>query len=251
MALGKKGLLLLLFIFTLPNACMSQRKFDDSTIGLVLISAVQASDGIQPQSSRCGPDEILAATATAAARFTCQYGSRNGSRPLIALNGSRAVAASFGNLHAWATSVLELGPRNGISCLRAHSHLQPPVDQKSWPQPQPICGCGRLRVAASRWTTLVFISMNKAPPKNSAIYWKPIKRLYHSKLNIKACLTPKKKIQDLYFEQSNYLTMNFFGWTATHVRSVLLLGTISHKKKKKEKKRKKKEKFVVCAIHDG
>jgi hypothetical protein len=43
-------------------------------------NAVQASGGIQPQPSRFGPDEISAAAAIA--RFTCQYGSRNGSRPL-------------------------------------------------------------------------------------------------------------------------------------------------------------------------
>ncbi|CAK9233220.1 unnamed protein product [Sphagnum troendelagicum] len=43
-------------------------------------NAVQASGGIQPQPSRFGPDEILAAAV--AARFTCQYGSRNGSRSL-------------------------------------------------------------------------------------------------------------------------------------------------------------------------
>jgi len=43
-------------------------------------SAVQASGGIQPQPSRFGPDEIPAAAA--AARFTCQYGSRNGSWPV-------------------------------------------------------------------------------------------------------------------------------------------------------------------------
>jgi hypothetical protein len=42
------------------------------------ISVVQASGGIQPQPSCFGPDEISAA----AARFTCQYGSRNGSCPL-------------------------------------------------------------------------------------------------------------------------------------------------------------------------
>jgi len=39
---------------------------------------------------------------------------------------------------------------------------------------------------------LLSISMNKAPQKNSAIYWKPIKRSYQSKLNKKACLTQKK-----------------------------------------------------------
>ncbi len=43
-------------------------------------SAVQASGGIQPQLSCFGLDEI--STAAAATRFTCQYGSRNGSRPL-------------------------------------------------------------------------------------------------------------------------------------------------------------------------
>jgi len=43
-------------------------------------SAVQASSGIQPQLSRFGLDEISAVAV--AARFTCQYGSRNGSRPL-------------------------------------------------------------------------------------------------------------------------------------------------------------------------
>ncbi len=43
-------------------------------------SVVQASGGIQPQPSRFGPDEISAVAA--AARFTCQYGSRNDSRPL-------------------------------------------------------------------------------------------------------------------------------------------------------------------------
>ncbi len=41
-------------------------------------SVVQAFGSIQPQPSRFGPDEISAA----ATRFTCQYGSRNGSRPL-------------------------------------------------------------------------------------------------------------------------------------------------------------------------
>jgi hypothetical protein len=45
-----------------------------------VISDVQASGGIQSQPSRFGPDQISAAAA--AARFTCQYGSRNGSRPL-------------------------------------------------------------------------------------------------------------------------------------------------------------------------
>jgi hypothetical protein len=89
--------------------------------------------------------------------------------------------------------------------------------------------------------------MNKAPPKNSAIYWKPIKRLYHSKLNIKACLTPKK-IQDLYFDQSNYLTMNFFGWTATQVRNVMLLGTISQNLRHNTKKKKKKKKTEICGL---
>jgi hypothetical protein len=47
---------------------------------VTLAQSVQASGGIQPQPSRFGPDEISAAAA--AARFTCQYGSRNGSRPL-------------------------------------------------------------------------------------------------------------------------------------------------------------------------
>jgi hypothetical protein len=66
--------------------------------------------------------------------------------------------------------------------------------------------------------------MNKAPQENSAIYWKPIKRLYHSKLNKKACLTQKKfKICTL----TNQITSPwvFFGWIATDVRSVMLLGT--------------------------
>jgi hypothetical protein len=51
------------------------------TLNLPAGSAVQTSGGIQPQPSHFGPDEI-SAVATAA-RFTCQYGSRNGSRPLI------------------------------------------------------------------------------------------------------------------------------------------------------------------------
>jgi hypothetical protein len=41
--------------------------------------------------------------------------------------------------------------------------------------------------------------------------------------------------------------MNFFGWTATHVKSIMLLGTISQSSREK----KEEEKFVILAIHDG
>ncbi len=54
--------------------------FHNALHHFMVCSVVQASGGIQPQPSRFGPDEISAAAA--AARFTCQYGSRNGSRPV-------------------------------------------------------------------------------------------------------------------------------------------------------------------------
>jgi hypothetical protein len=49
--------------------------------------------------------------------------------------------------------------------------------------------------------------------------------LVYSKLN-KISIGEIKKIknQDLYLNQSNHLTMGFFGWTPTHVKSYHVVG---------------------------
>lgn len=89
--------------------------------------------------------------------------------------------------------------------------------------------------------------MNTTPKEFNHVCETHKKIIYHSKLNRKLVWLATKH-QDLHFHQSNYLTMNFFGWTLAHPSSrIILLGITS------QSLNEKMDLFLewFFAIHDG